>query len=585
MVDVAPANEGVTALYRRFRPGRFAEMRGQEHIVRALQGAVAHDRVVHAYLFSGPRGTGKTTTARILAKALNCENPVDGDACNRCDSCVAITRGTSLDVVELDAASNNGVDDIREITSGAWHGSSGRWKVYIIDEVHMLSNAAEAAFLKTLEEPPAHVVFVLATTDPHKVKSTIRSRTQHLEFRLISSDTLNNLLHEIRDAAGLSVDEETIATAVRMGHGSARDALSALDQVLATGSIGDAAPPFDTLLSALATSDSVVAISALSDLTRLGWDPEQLGEALAGELRQIFLLLVAPDVSDALDLDRERLSTWGQDLGLPRTVRALETVGRTLREMKNSPVPIVMLEVALVRLTRADLDDSVSALDERLSRVERSIAQGALSTPAPSVPSSRPIGALNRTTAPGAKPVAPVKNERALKAEVVASDVTPVEPEPEPEPEPAAPTTAASEGIAQLSLDEFTQRFSTKVVPRLARSAQVFLSTSRVQSLNGNLVTIALPSEPLRSAADKIQSGLRSALEHEFQSPVQISWTVDTSIDTRAPQATNEPSSAPRVDEIDDLSDREIAEAESVDSPSIASLLITEAFPGAEELS
>ena len=210
------ALDGVTSLYRRFRPNRFAELRGQDHVVRALQGAVKNDRVSHAYLFSGPRGTGKTTTARILAKALNCENPIDGDACDKCASCIAITRGSSLDVTELDAASNNGVDDIREITAGAWHGTPGRWKVYIFDEVHQLTKAAAAALLKTLEEPPSHVVFVLATTDPHKVLPTIRSRTQHLEFRLIGGDTLSSLLHDVEKAAGLKVDDSTIDAAVRL---------------------------------------------------------------------------------------------------------------------------------------------------------------------------------------------------------------------------------------------------------------------------------------------------------------------------------------------------------------------------------
>src|ERR1019366_4729677 len=256
--------DGVTSLYRRFRPGRFVELRGQDHVVRALQGAVRNERVVHAYLFSGPRGTGKTTTARILAKALNCESPVDGDACNACASCVAITRGASLDVTELDAASNNGVDDIREITAGAWHGTPGRWKIYIFDEVHQLSKPASAALLKTLEEPPPHVIFVLATTDPHKVLPTIRSRTQHLEFRLLAGDTLNNLLHDVQGAAGLAADDATIETAVRLGRGSARDALSALDQLLATGATDETQPDFDPLFRALIDADAVGAITTLA---------------------------------------------------------------------------------------------------------------------------------------------------------------------------------------------------------------------------------------------------------------------------------------------------------------------------------
>ena len=373
--------DGVTALYRRFRPGRFAELRGQDHVVRALQGAVKNDRVSHAYLFSGPRGTGKTTTARILAKALNCENPVDGDACGTCASCLAITKGTSLDVIELDAASNNGVDPIREIISGAWHGTPGRWKVYIFDEVHQLSKAASAALLKTLEEPPPHVVFVLATTDPHKVLPTIRSRTQHLEFRLIGAETLGTLLHDVQGAAGLGADDATVEAAVRLGRGSARDALSALDQLLATGSISETQPEFDPLFEALAHEDAVAALRSLAVLAREGWDPEQLAENFAGEVRQAFLLQVAPEVADAVDADRERLRKWGELLGLARSVRILETVGRTIREMKSAPEKMVMLEVAVVRLTKPELDHTFESLDERLTRLERGASRP--SAPAP----------------------------------------------------------------------------------------------------------------------------------------------------------------------------------------------------------
>jgi DNA polymerase III subunit gamma/tau len=178
------------ALYRRYRPQRFSELRGQDHITLALKNAVVNGRVGHAYLFSGPRGTGKTTTARILAKVLNCERPIDGEPCCECGSCVSVQQGNSFDVIELDAASNNGVDEIRDLIQRAGIGSPGRYKVFILDEVHMLSKGASAALLKTLEEPPPHVVFVLATTDPEKVQDTIRSRTQHLQFHLLPVDAL-----------------------------------------------------------------------------------------------------------------------------------------------------------------------------------------------------------------------------------------------------------------------------------------------------------------------------------------------------------------------------------------------------------
>src|SRR5579864_7370617 len=223
-------DEPYQSLYRRYRPQRFGEVRGQDHVTTALRNAVRNDRVAHAYLFSGPRGTGKTSTARILAKALNCTDLRDGEPCCECESCLAIQAGSSLDVVELDAASNNGVDAMRDLVSRAALGSPGRRKVYIVDEVHMLSTGASNALLKTLEEPPGHVVFVLATTDPQKVLPTIRSRTQHFEFRLLGPDVLHGLLHGVRSAAGIDVGDEALSAAVRRGRGSARDALSVLDQ-------------------------------------------------------------------------------------------------------------------------------------------------------------------------------------------------------------------------------------------------------------------------------------------------------------------------------------------------------------------
>jgi DNA polymerase-3 subunit gamma/tau len=554
--------DGVTSLYRRFRPGRFVELRGQDHVVRALQGAVKNDRVSHAYLFSGPRGTGKTTAARILAKALNCEHPLDGDACNTCASCAAITKGSSLDVVELDAASNNGVDDIREITAGAWHGTPGRWKVYIFDEVHQLSKAASAALLKTLEEPPQHVVFVLATTDPHKVPPTIRSRTQHLEFRLIGGDTLSSLLHDVRGAAGLDADEATLDAAVRLGRGSARDALSALDQLIATGSIVEAQPAFDGLFHALVHADAVEALKSLAALTREGWDPEQLAEGFAAEVRQVFLLQVAPEVADAVDADRERLVAWGEQLGLARTVRILETVGRAMREMKSAPEKIVMLEVGIVRLVRPDLDSTYEALDERLTRLERDGARAsAAAVPTPPAPVLRPIGAA---------PTPP----RAV-----------VEPAPEPilEAVPEAPAAEVDAPLVpegfDLDLDDVRERFVQRVIPRTSRSAQLLLKSAHLRSLEGTRLTIALPSEEMRQNTELIAQGLRSAMEHEFKSLLQILWTVDSALATQTPAPGQRPSARRSAPD-----EPASTEETSVVVDSAAGHLITTIFPGAEEI-
>src|SRR6476469_6336310 len=217
------ADQPYQSLYRRYRPQRFEEVRGQDHVTRALRNAVREGHVAHAYLFSGPRGTGKTSTARILAKALNCTNIQDGEPCGECESCVQVQRGGSLDVVELDAASNRKLDEMRDLLSRVALGTPGRWKVYIIDEVHQLTTDASSALLKTLEEPPAHVIFVLATTDPQKVLPTIRSRTQHFEFRLLPADVLAEHLRWVASDAGLDVASDAIDLVARRGNGSARD--------------------------------------------------------------------------------------------------------------------------------------------------------------------------------------------------------------------------------------------------------------------------------------------------------------------------------------------------------------------------
>ena len=278
------------SLYRRYRPQKFAEVKGQRHVIRALQNAVRDGRVGHAYLLSGPRGTGKTTLARILAKVLNCEQSHDGEPCGLCPSCKSIEAGTSFDLHELDAASNNKVDDMRDLLSKVALGTPGRTKVYLLDEVHMLSSGAENALLKTLEEPPDHVVFVLATTEPHKVVSTIRSRTQHLELTLLGADEMAQHVRWIAADAGLPVDDAVVDYVVRVGGGSVRDTLSALDQVIAAGGVAHDDSTVNELLSALADRDAARAIATVAEATRIGRDPRVIGESLIDALRSVFLV-------------------------------------------------------------------------------------------------------------------------------------------------------------------------------------------------------------------------------------------------------------------------------------------------------
>ena len=424
------------SLYRRFRPQRFEEVLGQHHVALALRNAVRDGRVGHAYLFSGPRGTGKTSTARILAKALNCDVPAEGEPCGSCRSCLEITRGTSLDVHELDAASNNGVDAMRDLVARAGLATPGRWKVYIVDEVHMLSTAASNALLKTLEEPPGHVVFVLATTDPQKVLPTIRSRTQHFEFRLLGSDVLADLLRRVGKEAGLELPDGVLEAAVRRGRGSARDALSALDQLAAGGELDDEGAVLAELADALAERDAGRALVALAQGAAAGRDAQRLAAELAEYLRQAFLVALAPELVGVAGAERSHVDQIAQRMGLAALVRAIELLGTAQVSMRDAPDPRVLLEVTLVRLAHPETDDSAAAVLERLERLERAIDGG---VPGSGMPSSGVHGAGNAGPASvasaaggGAAPAAGARSP----SEAAAAGGEP--------PRGAAPPTAAS---------------------------------------------------------------------------------------------------------------------------------------------
>ncbi|MFM7126181.1 MAG: DNA polymerase III subunit gamma/tau, partial [Actinomycetota bacterium] len=445
----------VQSLYRRYRPQRFSEIRGQDHVVKALRSAVANGRESHAYLFSGPRGTGKTSTARILAKALNCDHQDDGDACGECDSCRSVEQGNSFDVIELDAASNTGVDDIRSVITSAALGSPGRHKVYIVDEVHMLSKNAAAALLKTLEEPPSHVVFVLATTDPEKVPETIRSRTQHLQFHLLPNDVLDAHVRWVIQDAGLSLDEAAIDAVLREGGGSARDTLSALELAVATGGVLEEGTPVDDFVEALVAYEVGPLLAAVARSVQFGRDPRGIANDLVRHLRDCFLTQMAPEL---VQTSSERLGVVTEQamrLGTPRIVKIIETLGQAISDMRNALDARVILEVALVRLVHQELDMGLESVVARLARLEKEFENRPVLAPAPVDPSTGRAVLGGRVSADpsGPRPTAEIAKSDAPRADTGKATKTSATP-PATSESPTRTPQSAVENWSVAVLDE-----------------------------------------------------------------------------------------------------------------------------------
>ena len=429
------------ALYRAFRPQRFAEVIGQEHITRTLTNSLEQRRFSHAYLFSGPRGSGKTSVAKIFAKAINCESSVGGEPCNECASCLAITKGSLLDVIEIDAASNRGVDEIRELRENVkFTPTEVKYKVYIIDEVHMLTTEAFNALLKTLEEPPAHVAFILATTEPHKLPLTIISRCQRFDFKRIPAQLMADRLREIAETEGYQISPEALALVARFSEGAMRDALGLLDQAFAMADVGEEITADDILtLTGRPLTEEFAAITNLivdgeteqvldqiSQLLYQGKEPQRILEDLIFYYRDLLLLKTAPKLAE---VESRQLIDKGFKAAADRyhdeeIYQAIELLNKYLSEMRFTTQSRILLELALVRL----------------SRMMRK--GGALGTPIEPVKTAEP-----------AKVAAPVKAVKAVKPAAVAEVANPVEvdvsnnveaaqpPEPEDEkPQQAKPT-------------------------------------------------------------------------------------------------------------------------------------------------
>ena len=383
-----------TALYRKWRPSTFDEVKGQDHIVTTLKNQVINDRIGHAYLFCGTRGTGKTSVAKILAKAVNCAHPVDGNPCGECEVCRAVAAGASMNVIEIDAASNNGVDNIREIKEEvAYPPTQGRFKVYIIDEVHMLSIGAFNALLKTLEEPPAYVIFILATTEAHKIPITILSRCQRYDFKRISIDTISARLSELMVAEDISADERALRYVAKVADGSMRDALSLLDQCLAfymgqelkyenvlevLGAVDTEV--FSDFFRGIVAGDAIGLIHKLEKIIIDGRDLSQFVSDFTWYLRNLMLLQSQTDASDVLEMSEENMKLLKEDAKLTDlngVMRYIRIFSELSGQLKNSSQKRVMVEVALIKMTQPAMEKGLNdALMDRIAVLERRMDTG-----------------------------------------------------------------------------------------------------------------------------------------------------------------------------------------------------------------
>lgn len=377
-----------TALYRKFRPDNFADVKGQDHIVTTLTNQIKHNRIGHAYLFCGTRGTGKTTVAKILAKAVNCEHPVNGSPCNECAMCKAIQAGTAMNVIEIDAASNNGVDNIREIREEvSYRPTEGKYKVYIIDEVHMLSTGAFNALLKTLEEPPSYVMFILATTEAHKIPITILSRCQRYDFHRITIDTIAARLDELLKVEGVEAEEKAVRYVAKAGDGSMRDALSLLDQCIAfylgqeltydkvlevLGAVDTEV--FSKLLRKVIRGDVTGSIHILEELIVGGRELSQFVGDFTWYMRNLLLVKTSENPEEAIDVSSDNMKLLKEE----STMLDVETLMRYIRifsdlsnQIRYATQKRVLVEIALIKLCRPAMETNLDSVLDRLRVLEQ----------------------------------------------------------------------------------------------------------------------------------------------------------------------------------------------------------------------
>lgn len=489
-----------TALYRKFRPDEFEDVKGQDAIVRTLKNQINADRIGHAYLFCGTRGTGKTTVAKIFAKAVNCEHPVDGSPCGECAMCKSIAAGTSMNVIEIDAASNNGVDNIREIREEVtYRPTEGKYKVYIIDEVHMLSIGAFNALLKTLEEPPEYVIFILATTEAHKIPITILSRCQRYDFKRISIETIAARLRELIDKEGWDVEDKAVRYIAKMADGSMRDSLSLLDQcavfymneTLTYDHVLEVLGAVDTevfsrLLRQLLAMDVHQVIETVDELVMQGRELSQLAADFTWYLRNLLLVKSSDNMEDVLDVSSENLALLKEEAQMidsDTLIRYIRIFSDLTNQLKYATQKRVLLEVTLIKLCRPAMDQNKDALLDRIRAIEKQLEEGAWE--------------------------APVRDRI-----VYASDAKEAG---EPKPKPELPQ-ALNEDVKAVAKD------FRMIINEASPMLRTYLKKARLSAGEGNRLLIVLPDELSASAVatPEHKEEIQSLIEQKIGKKVEI---------------------------------------------------------------
>ncbi|WP_086820810.1 DNA polymerase III subunit gamma and tau [Allokutzneria sp. NRRL B-24872] len=558
------------ALYRKYRPASFSEVVGQEHVTDPLRMALQAGRINHAYLFSGPRGCGKTSSARILARSLNCVQGPTPDPCGECNSCVALAPEGSgnVDVVELDAASHGGVDDTRELRDRAFYApAESRYRVFIIDEAHMVTTQGFNALLKIVEEPPDHLIFIFATTEPEKVLGTIRSRTHHYPFRLMPPGVMRELVERICADEGVAVEPAVFPLVIRAGGGSARDTLSVMDQLLAGAGpegvtyaravsllgVTDVAL-IDEMVDALGAHDGAGVFGTVNRLVEAGHDPRRFATDLLDRLRDLVLLHAVPDAGERglVDAPSEQLTTMlGQvdKIGAGTLTRYAEIVHTGLIDMRGATAPRLVLELLCSRMLLPGAADSEAALLDRLDRLERRAPAVAPAVAASPVVAAAPAAPVAAAPAPAPAPVpsaAPPAGDRPTfqrrsqapaepqpvaqppqrpAAPEPAPTPAPVQaaPAPAPEPEPAAPAAPGAPRAVDAAVLRQSWPALLAAVRAQSRSTEAMLTNAAVQSVEGNAITLSHTAEALAKRlsdprnSDVIAAAVESVLGGKWQ--------------------------------------------------------------------